>query len=198
MEFSGPQDIDDAVRITGEIVAERRAGKYPGGSISRPESRRSTVARRGLGIPYVPVDPRPLAVEGPIPFEVDPDQVDRGRFGHEETRKRLAEAVAARGLRPMKADGEPAYDLAWMQGGRAVVAEVKSIVPENEERQLRLGLGQVLRYRHQLRQRLPYEIIAVLAVETEPQDSSWIDLCDSLGVYLVWPETMSQLMVRLA
>jgi hypothetical protein len=45
---------------------------------------------------------------------------------------------------------EPQYDLAWLAGDTLYVAEVKSLTAANEERQLRLGLGQVLRYTHLL------------------------------------------------
>jgi hypothetical protein len=43
---------------------------------------------------------------------------------------------------------EPNFDLAWEADGTVFVAEIKSIADDNEEEQLRLGLGQVLRYRH--------------------------------------------------
>ena len=47
-----------------------------------------------------------------------------------------------RGLPPV-----PNFDLAWQKDRTVFVAEVKSITAENEEHQLRLGLGQVLQYR---------------------------------------------------
>jgi len=65
------------------------------------------------------------------------------------------------------------------------VAEVKSITPANEERQLRLGLGQVLRYRQVLTTR--GSVRPILAIERAPQDVSWSTLCSELGVRLVWP-----------
>ena len=40
--------------------------------------------------------------------------------------------------------------MAWQKDGTVFVAEVKSITAENEEHQLRVGLGQVLRYRQHL------------------------------------------------
>jgi hypothetical protein len=38
------------------------------------------------------------------------------------------------------------FDLAWQIGRTLFVAQVKSLTLRNEEKQLRLGLGQVLRY----------------------------------------------------
>jgi hypothetical protein len=197
MEFLGEQDLDHAIAIMREILEERRAGKYPHGLARAPKTSATAVQRRTLGKPYTPVELRRLSPQGSIPFQVDPDEVDGGRFAHEDVRGRLAEAVRAVGLQPLDADGEPAYDLAWMQRGRAVVAEMKSVVPENEERQLRLGLGQVLRYRHQLQRRFPFEVVPVLVVEAEPSDPSWIELCSSVGVRLVWPAALGRLLDEL-
>jgi hypothetical protein len=50
-----------------------------------------------------------------------------------------------------KADA-PNFDIAWIDGSRVFVGEVKSMTPDNEEEQLRLALGQVLRYEHQVSQ----------------------------------------------
>ena len=72
------------------------------------------------------------------------------------------------------------------------VAEVKSITDSNEEHQLRLGLGQVLRYRHALALG-GRTIKAVLIPEREPLDVSWIELCRALDVTNAWPERFEEL-----
>jgi hypothetical protein len=69
---------------------------------------------------------------------------------------------------------------------------VKSITDANEEKQLRLGLGQVLRYQNLLSKN--GAVHAVLAVERQPTDVTWLGLCDHLGVKLVWPECWSELL----
>ena len=69
------------------------------------------------------------------------------------------------------------------------MAEVKSITPQNEERQLRLGLGQVIRYR-QLLAGEGRSVRAMIATEREPTDPSWSDLLREQGVVLVWPGRM--------
>lgn len=99
------------------------------------------------------------------------------------------------GLRPRShRPGEPNFDLAWSSDGKIFVFEVKSITSKNEEEQLRLGLGQVLRYRHVLSLRYQdQEVVPVLAAEREPSDSTWSDLCVQCGVRLVWPSTMVSL-----
>ena len=71
---------------------------------------------------------------------------------------------------------EPNFDLAWETGGTVFVAEIKSITDDNEEEQLRLGLGQVLRYRHRLRGLGYGQVVAVLVPERAPRDSSWEEL----------------------
>jgi hypothetical protein len=56
----------------------------------------------------------------------------------------------------------------------------------NTEEQLRLGLGQVLRYAYQMRG--VEETVPVLIAERCLGDRSWMDLCIGLGVIFVWPE----------
>jgi hypothetical protein len=72
------------------------------------------------------------------------------------------------------------------------VAEVKSVTTKNEEKQLRLGLGQVLRYKHLLGLSRP-SVRAVLVIERGPTDPSWFDLCRSLGVILISPDSFDRL-----
>jgi hypothetical protein len=65
------------------------------------------------------------------------------------------------------------------------VAEVKSLTDANEEKQLRLGLGQVLRYRNLMRS--GGVVRAVLALERKPTNDSWLGLFEMLDVIAVWP-----------
>jgi hypothetical protein len=55
----------------------------------------------------------------------------------------------------------------------------------NEKQQLRLGLGQVLRYRNLLAG-ARRQVIAVLALERAPSDRRWLTLCTELDVEVVW------------
>ena len=60
------------------------------------------------------------------------------------------------------------------------VAEVKSITPQNEERQLRTALGQVLRYA-QLLEDEGRMVKTVIATEAKPNDTTWIDCARARG-----------------
>lgn len=77
------------------------------------------------------------------------------------------------------------FDVAWHEGDVFWVAEVKSLTAANEERQLQLGLGQLLRYRHMLADNAR-EVRAMLYVERRPRDDAWIEVCESVGVVLRW------------
>lgn len=80
---------------------------------------------------------------------------------------------------------DPPFDVAWRgPGGELVVAEVKSATLHNLESQLRLGLGQLLRYAGLLEERT-HRVTAVLAVDLAPGED-WIDLCKRHSVTLVW------------
>jgi hypothetical protein len=122
------------------------------------------------------------------PFAVDPSIVDRGLRGHAKTQNWLADEVRSLGMDPRSpGPGDVNFDLAWKgPDGTVYVAEVKSTTPSNEEKQLRLGLGQVLRYR-QLLSADGGHVRSVLAIEEPPSDPRWLDLCREVGVSLVWP-----------
>jgi hypothetical protein len=125
------------------------------------------------------------------PFEVDPTIVDRGVRGHRHAQNALADHLERLGIEPRSpTSNEPQYDLGWTtDDGLIWIAEVKSLTRKNEERQLRLGLGQLLRYRNLLsRPQAPAQ--AVLMIEREPTDASWLTLCAALDVLLTWPANL--------
>ena len=136
-----------------------------------------------IGAPYRPED-ESTAVSLAQPLEIDPAIVERGLRAHRKTQNSLAAWLQEQGTKPLSpAAPDPDWDLAWWLQGTLYVCEVKSLTEANEERQLRMGLGQILRYRH----RLGPDAVAVIAVERRPSDSSWLDLLDSLGIHICWP-----------
>jgi hypothetical protein len=79
---------------------------------------------------------------------------------------------------------DPPVDVAWRNtAGVQMIAEIKSCFEGNDTTQLRLGLGQVLEYRHRL---LPDRgpAIAVLLI-SRVADPSWFEICRSVGVHLL-------------
>lgn len=146
-----------------------------------------------LGVPYRRARARHLPDERE-PFAVDPAIVERGVAGHVDSQNAVADALAAAGIVPRSPrPEEPNFDLAWERNGLVHVAEVKSITDQNEEQQLRLGLGQLLRYRSLLRRRYA-AAAAVLVAEREPRDPSWRELCSELGITLVTPTDLTELL----
>jgi hypothetical protein len=123
----------------------------------------------------------------PEPFSVDPVAVERGLKGHSDTQNALASALRAAGIEPRSCQPpEPNYDLAWQRDKTVFVGEVKSTTASNEEEQLRLGLGQVLRYRQRLTALGHERVVAVLIPERQPRDDdAWRQLCQELGVVLL-------------
>jgi hypothetical protein len=147
--------------------------------------------------PLLGTDYRPAQVGAAAgarqPFTTDPAIIERGLRGHADTQNELARVLRDAGLTPRsRLPHEPNFDLAWQAGDTAFVAEIKSITDDNEEEQLRLGLGQVLWYRHRL-QRIGYpKVIAVLVPERPPRDPSWADLCHDLQVVLLHGDNLDQ------
>jgi hypothetical protein len=155
-----------------------------GGEIETPVPPRDADS---LGEAYRPED-ESVSVGRPDPFKVDPDVIDRGVAGHRRTQNALAAYLTGVGLAPLshRPNVDPPFDVAWREDDVVCVAEVKSLTPANQEKQLRLALGQVLRYAHQLGAG-GREVVPVIVAEREPTDESWAALCASLGVRLAWP-----------
>ena len=119
----------------------------------------------------------------------DPDSGGRGLAAHNRTQNLIANSVRSMGMLPLSPkEGEPEFDIAWKTAKALFVCEVKSLLPENEERQLRLAIGQVIRYRQKLTSMGHEPVVAVVATERPPEDSSWNELCDNEGILLIWPE----------
>lgn len=153
-----------------------------------------TEAPTAIDVPYADVASSP-APTVPSPSDPDPDLYGRGFAAHQATQSALANLLRSNGVEPRSpAAPSVAFDLLWRCAGRTFVAEVKSLTVSNEERQLRLGLGQVLRYRHAV-QESGEKAIAVLVVEREPSDPAWSDICEEGGVRLVWPAIFGSLLV---
>jgi hypothetical protein len=121
-------------------------------------------------------------------FDVDPELLDRATAAHMDLQDQLADEVRSNGREPLSPLPEdPQFDLAWRDGEVAYVVEVKSLTAENEERQLRLGLGQLLTYMFLINWEGATAIRGVLAVEHQPTGEHWPALCASLEIALVWP-----------
>jgi hypothetical protein len=144
-----------------------------------------TTASPGLGAPYRQLPVIELSRDRD-PFSVDPALAERGLRGHTDTQNELASVLGNAGIEPRRGlPPGPNFDLAWEKDGTVFVAEVKSITAENEEHQLRVGLGQVLRYRQHLFTLGHHRVVAVLVPERQPRDPSWRELCQEVGVVLL-------------
>lgn len=126
--------------------------------------------------------------------EVELEAVERGQRGHVDTETALVGALREAGIEPLSPGRhDPNFDLAWGHEDQLWVAVVKSIRSSNEERQLRLGLGQVLAYRSALRRPGDLAVQAVLVPERTPRDGTWSLVCAGVGVLLIPREHFAQL-----
>ena len=115
-----------------------------------------------LGTDYYD-DPVDRSLKPTAVFTRDDSKLERAYAVHADTQRQLARHLRDHGIEPRKrTDGEPDYDIAWSQGGHVVVAEVKSLPEDGVDRQLRVGVGQILHYRELLRRRFGAEVLPVL------------------------------------
>jgi hypothetical protein len=172
----------------GSALAETIRGEFDAVFAVADEPALSSVERAvspGLGAPYRQVPATELPGSWDL-FSVDPALVERGLRGHTDTQNELASVLSNAGIEPRRGlPPGPNFDLAWQKDGTVFVAEVKSITADNEEHQLRVGLGQVLRYRQRLSALGHDRVVAVLVPERPPRDPSWCELCQELGVVLL-------------
>lgn len=172
------------VELVPELAYVARAADQ---TRARPSAPAPAASRPALGGDYRVANPTARTARRQ-PFSVDPDLVDRALRAHARTQDALAAAVRAAGRVPRSpVPGEPVFDLAWEDDGTICVAEVKSMSGANDEKQLRLALGQVLRYAHLLRAK-GRPVRCIIATESQPLDPSWSELCSDLDVTLLWPE----------
>ena len=63
---------------------------------------------------------------------------------------------------------------------------------KNEERQLRLGLGQIIRFRSLLASRLDRQVRTVLVPEQRSRDDAWRATCKGVGVELIAADELAR------
>jgi hypothetical protein len=120
-------------------------------------------------------------------FEYNPFLQVRGTNAHRRISNLLIDHVHRIGHSPQKPVSDPFYDMAWSDESNIWLAEIKSLTDENETHQMRLGLAQLLEYKHKLRLLHKKQVSPWLVVEDEPKNPMWLDLLGSLQVKLTWP-----------
>lgn len=82
---------------------------------------------------------------------MDLDGLDARTDEHMKLQDIVSDALADLGLKPLSWRApEPIYDLAFELDSMIVVVEVKTLGTGAHSQQMRLGLGQLLEYRHRL------------------------------------------------
>lgn len=118
------------------------------------------------------------------PLAMDLAKLDAGSRAHQETLKKLINHLGDVPVRTPRPGG-PLFDAGWSNGRVLYIAEVKSLTGTNQAQQIRLGLGQVLDYHHQLGGKSNMK--PVLVLQQRPTDVDlWAGLTDRHGVLLTW------------
>ncbi|MFC5675183.1 hypothetical protein ACFP51_10740 [Streptomyces pratens] len=119
---------------------------------------------------------------------LDLSHLDKATSAHEATVGALLVHLSGRGVEVRThAPGAPAFDAGWSRGTDVFIAEVKSLTGAREDQQIRLGIGQVLDYAHQLRTAHPgRRLHPVLVLEKRPVGPRWSSLAQSAGIRLTW------------
>ena len=121
-------------------------------------------------------------------LRIDLDALEKGTKHHEATRTALADFLTANGISPREHGLEAAFT--WAGSATTVPSgspESRASPKHRSAKQLRLGLGQLLDYRHACT-RPNRTVRAALVVEHEPSDLQWVGICAVVGVVLAWPD----------
>ncbi|MGW6789189.1 hypothetical protein [Streptomyces chartreusis] len=142
----------------------------------------------GDGILGGPLQQHRVGRREPGALALDLAHLDKGTKAHESTIAALIEHLARQCIELRRhARNAPRFDAGWSRGEDVFIAEVKSLTGASEDQQLRLGIGQVLDYAHQLRlARTCGRMRPVLVLEKEPTDPRWTSLAEASGILLTW------------
>ncbi|WP_446210113.1 hypothetical protein [Micromonospora sp. IBSANI012] len=173
---AGPYSFEG--RYRPEIVGRAwRASEY----MPTDGSQEASDAEVGFDRPYTGAT---VTADLPAQRSFDADAYRAGVGDHDRLCRSLIAHLAASGVRAGAGLAGVNVDLAWRNAdGRQFIAEVKSVYAGNQVEQLRLGLGQVLEYRHRLAAR-GVPVTAALLVST-CSDPTWRDVCGDSGVILL-------------
>jgi hypothetical protein len=119
---------------------------------------------------------------------IDLDDLERGSAAHEDT---VAALIAHLGRQNIEARSHarnaPRFDAGWSRGDDVFIAEVKSLTGAAEDQQIRLGIGQILDYAHQLTTMRSFgRVQPVLVLEKKPSSDRWRSVAKESGILLTW------------
>jgi hypothetical protein len=137
----------------------------------------------GQGILGGRLTPRRVGTHDTTGLILDLAGLDASTAAHEATVVALKEHLLRSEMEAQRpGHGAPRFDIGWAKGTHVFIGEVKSLNSTNEDQQIRLGVGQVLDYAHQiLRTR---KVIPVLVLERAPLSDRWAGLASSAGIVL--------------
>jgi hypothetical protein len=144
--------------------------------------------RTGDGILGGPLQRHSVGHHESSALALDLDHLDKGTEAHETTIAALIEHLARQQVEVRgHARNAPRFDAGWSRGDEVFIAEVKSLTGASEDQQIRLGIGQILDYAHQLQLAgTDGRVRPVLVLERQPMDPRWISLAEASGIRFTW------------
>lgn len=148
---------------------------------------------------------RPLGTDAPVAqaqlSAPDAEKMSSAKREHRRLESELAAEAERRGVQAWHGrDRDHVYDVLWSSGSELTVCEVKSLTAKNQAGQLRKGIGQLLDYADDFREkrRLRQDVSAalgeishvrcVLWVGRVPKRKKhWVRVCRGAGITLAWP-----------
>ncbi|WP_250000247.1 hypothetical protein [Actinoplanes sp. M2I2] len=157
------------------IIKERLRAGIASGAVTNAQPPDAGFDRRYRGKPAEGIYPETQATS--------PHAREAAVREHDRVCRQLIAYLGRHGIRAGELV-DPPVDVAWRNAaGLQMIAEVKSCVEGNDSTQLRLGLGQILEYRHRL---LPARGAAgAILLTSRVTDPIWFEICRAAGVNLL-------------
>lgn len=164
-----------------QLDQEDSEAVVPPGLVSPPEF-----------VPYSPANEEAVLTAATEQAKSNLVELEKAVRNHSKLQNLLAAELLARGISALSPGAtEAKFDVAFRDDqGALFVAEIKSCTTDNVEGQLRLGLGQVLRYAHQLRQSHQH-VRPLLVTQLEPS-ADWKMLLAELDVATIHQDGLGE------
>lgn len=142
----------------------------------------------GDGVLGAPLQRRTVGQRPAGSLMVDLNNLEKGSAAHEETVAALISHLSHQDIEVRSyARNAPRFDAGWSRGSDVFIAEVKSLIGTSEDQQIRLGIGQILDYTHQLKAMRSFgRVQPVLVLEKKPSSNRWQLLAKDNGILLTW------------
>jgi hypothetical protein len=115
---------------------------------------------------------------------------------HKEMEAELAKILLEANIEPHQVSAGPNVDICWKSPTGLNILEVKSLNKNNEDHQLRTGIGQLAEYRNRFKKLGEAIDQCYLCVTDIPKKNLWNEVLNDVGIKLITPENVHEIIKK--